>query len=98
MESNKIVSYIIISLLLGLLAGYYVGSSVAYEQARSEIKSRLEERRIIEPRAKETKTVSGVIKSLGDSQFVLEISRPFDPTLSLSEQSGLSTKTVLINS
>lgn len=100
MENQNTKFYVAIALLVGLLGGYYYGGksgySIGYESARVEIKSRLEERRIIEPVSKEIRIISGVIQSLGDNQFVLESRLPFDPTLTEKEQNRVITKKVLV--
>ena len=100
MENDKTKVYVVITLMAGLVLGYYYGSarsySLGYDKARLEIKSRLEEKRIIEPVAKEVRIISGVIKSIGDNRFILESHLPFDPTLSEDQQNRLATKTILV--
>ncbi len=101
-ENKKI--YIIIAMVFGILGGYLYGSKIAYnkgyavgyEKSRVEIKSRLEEKRIVEPTPKEIRIISGKIISIGDNQFVLESQLPFDPTLPEGQQTKTVTKTVLV--
>jgi hypothetical protein len=105
MENNgKTIIYIVLALILGLGGGYYYGSkvfyekghSVGYEQARVEIKTQLENKRIVEPTPTEVRVISGTIQSIGNSQFVIESRLPFDPTLPEGQQSRTVTKTVTI--
>lgn len=101
MENNGTSKvYIIVALLLGVAGGYYLGSlrgySSGYEVARVEIKTRLEETRVIEPVAKDVRIVSGTILSIGKGQFVLESKLPYDPTTPEGTQQKTVTRTVVV--
>lgn len=96
-----------IGLMAGVLfcfgAGYYVGSlhgyssgySNGYQKSRVEIKQRLVETKLIDPTPLEIRTISGTIKSIGVSQFVLESRLPYDPTLSNNDQRAIE-RTVVV--
>lgn len=105
MENNgKIITYIVGALLLGLIGGYYIGSTsgyssghlAGYEKARGEIKTRLEDQRIVEPTPEDVRIISGNIVSIEDNKFIIESRLPYDPTLPEGEQSRTITKTVLV--
>ncbi len=96
--SSKV--YILLALVAGLAGGYYYGSTVyynkGYEQARTEIKTNLENKRIIEPTAKDVRVISGKIISINGNQFVLESQLPFDPTMPEGQQVKTIIKTVIV--
>lgn len=101
MENNGSTKvYVVAALLLGFIGGGYLGfmrgSSTGYEEARVEIKTRLEDNRYVEPVAKDVRVISGTIQAIGDNQLTLESRLPFDPTLPEGEQNRTITRTVLI--
>ena len=98
MDNDKKKIYAIATFILGLVLGYYYGLTRGYSKARTEIRSKLEDQKILEPVQKEMRVISGVIRSIGNSQFILESRLPFDPTLSDTEQKKVITKKVLISS
>lgn len=104
MGNEKLKMFAVLTLVVGLIGGYLYGSSsgynqgysVGYTKAQGEIKQRLVDTKLIEPAPREVKIISGTIKSLGDSQFVLESRLPFDPTLPTSEQGKTVIRTVKV--
>ncbi|MDO8493668.1 MAG: hypothetical protein Q7S19_03960 [bacterium] len=99
-QNSKV--YIFAAVVLGLSVGYYFGSvrgySSGYETARADIKTRLEDKKIIQPTLADIRVISGTIRSIGANQFVMESQLPYDPTLPEGEQVKTVSKTVLITS
>ncbi len=100
MDNNNSKIYVAAALALFLALGFYAGYvffyNRGYEQARSDIKTRLQDKRIVEPTPTQVLVVSGKIASIGTNQFILESQLPYDPTLPESEQQKTISKTVLI--